>query len=402
MSSIELLPRADISTSAQLTRAADAVCCFGVLATAISAIVRSRVSSPSGSPLQSIRFIVRAPVACLVTALTLMVATVAVRWREVNHFPSQTMTEVLTMFSTALLASMTVLHIALGLHRKGGRWGILSDALIMLVLAGVYWTHAYIRTLSTAQKDLPPALQSYWFPFHLSALIFSYATMGIAALVCLLYFVTRFWSGVFVGGQSRQSQWLILAALALVPFVQVVTLPVLCLSGVLFWILLKLGRLPQGESLTKLEKSLDDVSFRTFAVGFPFLTAGVWMGAFWAQEAWANYWGWDSKENSSLITWLVYVIYIHLRLLGGYRGARAMGVLMTGAASVFLTFQLFGFLPDSQKSLHRYTDDGVAPKEGQQGGTPTSQATGVDNGSVAVGAISNDVQLERAHVAEPR
>ena len=29
------------------------------------------------------------------------------------------------------------------------------------------------------------------------------------------------------------------------------------------------------------------------------------LGAFWAQEAWANYWGWDSKENSALITWLM-------------------------------------------------------------------------------------------------
>ena len=104
----------------------------------------------------------------------------------------------------------------------------------------------------------------------------------------------------------------------------------------------------------------------------PFLTAGVWMGSFWAQEAWANYWGWDSKENSALITWLVYVAYIHLRMLGGYRGAKAMSVLVGGAAAVFMTFQLFGYLPDSQKSLHRYTDDGVTPQEGQVGPAPTS------------------------------
>ena len=111
-------------------------------------------------------------------------------------------------------------------------------------------------------------------------------------------------------------------------------------------------------------------SFRAFAVGIPFLTAGLWMGAFWAQEAWANYWGWDSKENSALITWLVYIVYIHLRMLGGYRGAKAMSVLMGGALSIFITFQLFGYMPDSQKSLHRYTDDGVQPQEGQQGPSP--------------------------------
>ena len=44
-----------------------------------------------------------------------------------------------------------------------------------------------------------------------------------------------------------------------------------------------------------------------------------------------------------------------------------MSVLMGGALSVFLTFQIFGYLPDSQKSLHRYTDDQVVPREGMQG-----------------------------------
>jgi ABC-type transport system involved in cytochrome c biogenesis permease subunit len=127
--------------------------------------------------------------------------------------------------------------------------------------------------------------------------------------------------------------------------------------------------------MVKLEKELDEVSFRAFAVGIPFLTAGVWMGAFWAQEAWANYWGWDSKENTALITWLVYIVYIHLRMLGGYRGSKAMSVLVAGALSVFMTFQIFGYLPDSQKSLHRYTDDAVTPSEGRQGPMPSADAS---------------------------
>jgi cytochrome c-type biogenesis protein CcsB len=328
------------------------------------------------------------PIATLIAVLATMIVVDGTRWKEVNHFPSQTMSEVLTMFSTALVVSMVVLHFALGLAKRGGGWAILDDVLILLVLAGTLATHEWIRGLSTAQRDLPPALQSYWFPFHLSALIFSYATMSIAGLVCIVYFVTRFWSGVFAGGQSRASQWAIFLSFALVPFVQVVTLPVLILAGPVFWWLKRKGRVPSGPSLAKLEKSFEDVSFRTFSVGFPFLTAGVWMGAFWAQEAWANYWGWDSKENSALITWLVYVVYIHLRMLGGYRGAKAMSVLVGGAASVFLTFQLFGYLPDSQKSLHRYTDDGVTPQEGQVGPAPESneQAAAATTGETTGGA----------------
>ena len=244
----------------------------------------------------------------------------------------------------------------------------------------------HIGTQSTAQRDLPPALQSYWFAPHILALITSYALLGIAALVCLFYFVTRFWSGVVHGGQTFKSQLLILLALVLVPFAHFVTAPaLLVLPPLVFglaWLYHSLlsrrqvvpSILPDAPRMRKLEKELDDVSFRAFAVGIPFLTAGLWMGSFWAQEAWANYWGWDSKENSALISWLIYVVYMHLRMLGGYRGAKAMGVLMAGALSIFITFQVFGYLPDSQKSLHRYTDDNVTPQEGQLGPSPEETA----------------------------
>jgi hypothetical protein len=51
--------------------------------------------------------------------------------------------------------------------------------------------------------------------------------------------------------------------------------------------------------------------------------------------------------------------------------------------SVFLTFQVFGYLPDSQKSLHRYTDDGVEPQEGQQGPVPSAQQAKAETGGAS-------------------
>lgn len=366
MNPIQAFLQSDLSLSARLTLVADVLCVAGIASCLVAAFLRR-------SEARRHSFATRLPILILAATFGTLLWVVGARWVEVNHFPSQTMSEVLTMFSFALVLSMVVLHFALGLARRGLGWAVLDDLLMLLVFAGSYGTHAWIRGLSTAQRDLPPALQSYWFPFHLSALIFSYATLAIAAFVCVLFFVTRFWSGVFAGGQPLGRQLLTFFALVLIPFVHIVTLPILALSGIVFFVLMKSGHLPRGEKLVALEKSFDDISFRTFAVGFPFLTAGLWMGAFWAQEAWANYWGWDSKENSALITWLVYVVYIHLRMLGGYRGSKAMSVLVGGAASVFLTFQLFGYLPDSQKSLHRYTDDGVSPQEGQMAPAPKSE-----------------------------
>lgn len=42
------------------------------------------------------------------------------------------------------------------------------------------------------------------------------------------------------------------------------------------------------------------------------LTAGIFIGAVWANMSWGRYWGWDPKETWALITMLVYGLLVHL------------------------------------------------------------------------------------------
>lgn len=42
------------------------------------------------------------------------------------------------------------------------------------------------------------------------------------------------------------------------------------------------------------------------------LTAGIFIGAIWANMSWGRYWGWDPKETWALITMLVYALLLHL------------------------------------------------------------------------------------------
>lgn len=433
-----------LATSTRWLRVSNLACALGVLAAVLSGVRHARLARrPPGQQAGNLwaRVALFALAACCASIFT------SVWWRgiEVNHFPSQTMSEVLVMFSLALTVSMLVLHFALGMRRMGPAWAIVDDALIVCVLVGAYMTHAYAQSLPTAQRDLPPALQSYWFAPHLSALIFSYATLAIAGAICLVYFSMRFWSsalqpglvsagarralvatacvlplalwglsrisaqalwlGLLAAGLALGAAWLglrkrgaggpelgrliaMVAGLTLVPFAHFATVPVFLLTGACFAAIAAAKRLPGAATLDGLERKLDEVSYRAFAVGFPFLTAGLFMGAFWAQEAWANYWGWDSKENSALISWLIYVVYIHLRWLGGYRGSKAMAVLVGGALSIFITFQVFGYLPDSQKSLHRYTDDNVQPIEGQQGPSPEEAARAAQDNAQRAGSAN--------------
>ena len=83
---------------------------------------------------------------------------------------------------------------------------------------------------------------------------------------------------------------------------------------------------------------LNTISYQSVVIGFPFLTSTIVIGALWADIAWGRYWGWDPKETASLVTWLLYVAYIHARLMRGWRGARAAILLIVGFVAILLTF----------------------------------------------------------------
>jgi ABC-type transport system involved in cytochrome c biogenesis permease subunit len=65
---------------------------------------------------------------------------------------------------------------------------------------------------------------------------------------------------------------------------------------------------------------LDDVMYKSIAVGFAFFTIATVLGALWAAEAWGGYWSWDPKETWALIVWLNYAAWLHMRLMKGLRG----------------------------------------------------------------------------------
>jgi ABC-type transport system involved in cytochrome c biogenesis permease subunit len=87
-----------------------------------------------------------------------------------------------------------------------------------------------------------------------------------------------------------------------------------------------------------LSEMLDEISYQTVIIGFPFMTLLIILGALWADVAWGKYWSWDPKETASLVTWLFYASYLHARVIRGWRGKRAAVLLILGFAAVLVTF----------------------------------------------------------------
>jgi len=94
---------------------------------------------------------------------------------------------------------------------------------------------------------------------------------------------------------------------------------------------------PVVGALPSLE-ALDTIANQLISLAVPFLTLLILTGAVWAEYAWGSYWRWDPKETWSLITWLVYAIYLHGRVVLGWRGKIAMNWAIVGFITVLFTF----------------------------------------------------------------
>jgi cytochrome c-type biogenesis protein CcsB len=83
---------------------------------------------------------------------------------------------------------------------------------------------------------------------------------------------------------------------------------------------------------------LDQLAYKAVIVAFPIMTFVIVSGALWANKAWGRYWGWDPKETASLVTWGIYLLYIHARLTAKWTGRRAALISIIGFFSVLFTY----------------------------------------------------------------
>jgi ABC-type transport system involved in cytochrome c biogenesis permease subunit len=89
--------------------------------------------------------------------------------------------------------------------------------------------------------------------------------------------------------------------------------------------------------------------------GFAFLTIGMLFGALWAKVAWGSYWTWDPKETWALLTWLIYLLYIHFRINKSNNIKLALWILAVSFFVLLICWFGLNYLPSARGSVHVYS-----------------------------------------------
>ena len=107
-------------------------------------------------------------------------------------------------------------------------------------------------------------------------------------------------------------------------------------------------RLLKAKRLSGLSRHLppvlqsDETSYRLVALGFPLFTLGLILGTVWAHLRGARYPTGDPKEIWGYITWLIFAVYLHARMINGWRGRRTAALLVFGFISLLITYLAVG------------------------------------------------------------
>lgn len=97
---------------------------------------------------------------------------------------------------------------------------------------------------------------------------------------------------------------------------------IIALAFSIFYLLRARGRMQRFTRLPDLA-GIDLIAYRFTGFGFAFWAIGMLAGSIWAYQSWSIFWNWDPVQTWSLVTWVVFGLYLHLRRFFGWHGEKA-------------------------------------------------------------------------------
>lgn len=240
----------------------------------------------------------------------------------------------------ALLTGLTVQGIMLILKKY-----IIPFSLIIYIASALLIIYSLI--LSSIKIGFPAFTNLY----HIMQL-FSLFILLILCGLCIFKTFNSFWIIYFIGTLSA----LFFLILAISPYISKTEFPPLpALRS--FWLILHVSLAVAGETFFTFsfilsvaflvirdenkKLLLDKAAYIFIAAGYIFYTMGALIfGAVWAHYAWGSWWSWDPKEIFSLVTWLCYSLYLHLRTV--MKTDKKILALTAVSGYLFTIFTFFG------------------------------------------------------------
>ena len=213
---------------------------------------------------------------------------------DTGHFPLSNLYE-------SLLCLSCVLTFLIG-------WINYDDVLAYILMPSVALLQIFTVGLPLGLKAgnaLVPALQSNWLQMHVMVMIGAYACLMLGGLLAVIYLIFFYYYD------------------RLLPY-----------KILLYW-----------------SGGVENMSYRLIGLGFAFLTAGLLSGAVWANQTWGSYWSWDPKETWALITWLIFAMYLHVRLSDKYHKVRSAWLAVSGWIVLWICYLGVNLMA---KGLHSY------------------------------------------------
>ncbi|KAA2264828.1 c-type cytochrome biogenesis protein CcsB [Solihabitans fulvus] len=244
----------------------------------------------------------RMAVALTVLGVLLHVGSLVLRGLAAGRVPWGNMYEYGALFCLVAVVTWLVMLRKFPVRRLGAF--VLVPVVILMLIGGM--------GLYTDAAPVQPALQSYWLVIHVSVISAASGMLLVPGVVSLLFMVRA-------ANEANPGRFARLAP-----------------------------RLPAADVLDRL-------AYRTTVFAFPLYTFGLICGAIWAESAWGRFWGWDPKETTAFVAWVIYAAYLHARATAGWRGTRAAVVNVLGFAT--MVFNLF-FVNLVTTGLHSYAGVG--------------------------------------------
>jgi cytochrome c-type biogenesis protein CcsB len=225
-------------------------------------------------------------------AFVLHNAVIVTRWISTGHLP------IIGDYENTLAGSWLIILIFLVLQIRFRNLRPLGAVVVPFSILML----GYGVLRSPELEPLTPAFQSNWLYVHIVFAWFAYSSYAIASGLAVLFLLKK-------RSEARGS------------------------NGVLSERLPSLG-------------VLDELSYRFITFGFVADAVMLVAGSIWANSLWGHYWAWDPIETWSLISWIVYGIYLHLRVVHGWSQRRAAWLAVAGLSTVVISFFGINFIAE--------------------------------------------------------